>query len=118
MVEKRIEEAEMRKDPTLANYVAIMKKLVDTAKLNPKKLYLQIQSFSCHGYHVGGFQQVPTNYYDPQTKEYVMIPVEKLARECVTGVANVYVIILFACCREVKQISMFEVEKILQRQQE
>ena len=55
----------MRKEPSLANYIAILKKLVETAKINPKKLYLQVQSFACHGYHVGGFQQVPTNYYDP-----------------------------------------------------
>ena len=70
----------MRKEPTLANYVEILNKLLETAKQNPKKNYLQIQSFSCHGYHVGGFQEVPTNYYDPYTKGYVMIPVEMLIR--------------------------------------
>ena len=70
----------MCKEPKLANYVEILKKLLESAKKNPKKNYLQVQSFSCHGYHVGGFQEVPTNYYDPYTKSYVMIPVEKLTR--------------------------------------
>ena len=95
----------MRKDPTLANYKGIVNKFMEKANLNPKKNYLLIQSFSCHGYHVGGYQQVPTNYYDPETKGYVMIPVEQIARTLFTGVANAYCLILFACCREVKQIS-------------
>ena len=95
----------MRKDPTLVNYKAIVNKFVEKANLNPKKNYLLIQSFSCHGYDVGGYQQVPTNYYDPETKGYVMIPVEQIARTVFTGVANAYCLILFACCREVKQIS-------------
>jgi hypothetical protein len=60
---------------------------------------------------VGGFQQVPTNYYNPETKDYVMIPVEKHARDAVTGSSNVYCLILFACCREVKKLSKFEIEK-------
>ena len=79
-IEESIEAASMREEPTLANYLSILKKLIEKAKLNPKKNYLQIQSFCCHGYHVLGFQEVPTNYYDPLTKSYVMIPVEKLAR--------------------------------------
>ena len=64
-VEKRILAASMRKNPTLANYMSIMKKFIERATVNPKNNYLIIQSFSCHGYHVGGFQEVPTNYYDP-----------------------------------------------------
>ena len=95
----------MRKDPTLENYEQIVKKFGETAIKNPKNNYLQIQCFSCHGYHVGGFQQVPTNYYDHETKGYVMIPVEQLARIAVTGVSNAYCLILFACCREVKKLS-------------
>ena len=79
-VEERIEAASMRKEPTLANYMSILNKFIEKAKLNPNKNYLQIQSFCCHGYHVLGFQEVATNYYDPLTKGYVMIPVEKLAR--------------------------------------
>ena len=67
---------------------------------------------------MGGFQEVPTNYYDPKTKGYVMIPVEMLARFAVTGVPNAFCLLLFACCREVKKISKFEVEKFLQEQQE
>ena len=83
-----------------------------------KTNYLQVQCFSCHGYHNAGFQEVPSNEYDPETKGYVMIPVEMLTRDYVKGVPNVFCLILFACCREVKQISKFEIEKILQRQQE
>jgi hypothetical protein len=54
-VEVRITAASMRKDPTLANYSSIMTKFLEKAKQNPTKLYLQVQSFACHGYHVGGF---------------------------------------------------------------
>ena len=54
---------------------------------------------------------MPTNYYDPETKSYVMIPVEKLVRNAVTGVSNVYCLVLFACCREVKKLTKYEVEK-------
>ena len=60
---------------------------------------------------MGEFQEVPTNYYDPETKSYVMIPVEKLVRNAVTGVSNVYCLVLFACCREVKKLTKYEVEK-------
>lgn len=103
----------MRKDPTLTNYMAIWKQFLEKAKNNPDKLYLLIQSFACHGYHVGGFQEVPTNYYDHETKGYVMIPVEKYTRAAVTGVPNVYCLTLFACCREVKKLSKFEVDNFL-----
>lgn len=54
---------------------------------------------------------MPTNYYDPETKSYVMIPVEKSVRNAVTGVPNAYCLVLFACCREVKKLSNYEVEK-------
>ena len=54
-VEERIEAASMRKEPTLANYMSILSKFIEKAKLSPKKNYLQIQSFCCHGYHVLGF---------------------------------------------------------------
>ena len=70
----------MRKEPTLANYISILDKFIDKANKNPKKKYLQIQSFCCHGYNVLGFQEVPTNYYDHLTNGYVMIPVEMLVR--------------------------------------
>jgi hypothetical protein len=51
---------------------------------------------------MGGFQRVPTPYYDPETKGYKMIDVEKLIRGKVTGVYNAYCLVLFACCREFK----------------
>ncbi len=59
---------------------------------------------------------MPTNYYDPETKGYVMIPVEKITRSFVTGVPNVYCLSLFACCREVKKLTKFEVEKFKSEQ--
>ncbi len=61
---------------------------------------------------------MPTNYYDHETKGYVMIPVEKHTRAAVTGVPNVYCVTLFACCREVKKLSKFEVENFLLQQQD
>ena len=47
-----------------------------------------------------------------------MIPVEQLARIAVTGVPNAYCLILFACCREVKKLSQFEVNKFQREQQD
>ena len=102
----------MRKDPTLANYKATVNKFMEKANLNPKKNYLLIQSFSCHGYHNAGFQEVPSNEYDPEKKGYVMIPVEMLTRKSVTGVPNVFCLILFACCREIKKLSDQDLENI------
>ena len=104
LVEDRIIKASMRKEPTLANYRNLLEKFVKTAKSNKEKSYLLIQSFSCHGYHVAGFQEVPTNYYDPETQSYVMIPVEKLSRDSFTGLSNAYCLILFACCRDVRKL--------------
>ena len=80
LLEERIENSQMRKDPTFANYTAILDEFLKTAKKNTKTNYLQVQCFSCHGYHNAGFQEVPSNEYDPETKGYVMIPVEKLTR--------------------------------------
>jgi hypothetical protein len=41
-----------------------------------------------------------------------MIPVEMLVRTAVTGVSNAYCLVFFACCREVKKLSKFEIEKL------
>lgn len=92
-------------EPSVEAYIAALKKFTDLAKSNPTKNYLQIQSFAGHGYHVGGFQQVPTPYYNPDTGFYKMIEVEKLVREAVKGIRNGYIIAFFACCREVKNLS-------------
>jgi hypothetical protein len=102
----------MRKDPSLANYRQAFNAFIEKAKKDPTKNYLQIQSFAGHGYHVAGFQQVPTPYYDPETKGYMMIPVESIVRINITGVSNAYCLVLFACCREVKKLSKFEVKKL------
>ena len=40
-----------------------------------------------------------------------MIPVEKLVRLYITGIVNAYCLVFFACCREIKQISQYELEK-------
>jgi hypothetical protein len=48
-VEDQIKSAEMRKEPTYTSYLGIMKKFIAKATKNPRKNYLQIQSFSCHG---------------------------------------------------------------------
>ena len=73
------------------------------AQLNPDKNYLQIQSFVCHGYNLMGFQCVPTSNYDPLTKNFEIIPVEKLIRGSIRGVSNVYCLVFFACCREIRK---------------
>jgi hypothetical protein len=56
---------------------------------------------------------VPTPYYDHENKSYVMIPVENLVRTYFTGVSNAYCLVFFACCREVKKLSKFEIEKLV-----
>ena len=101
----------MQIDPTIENYKKVFFAFVDKAKADPTKKYLQIQSFACHGYHVSGFQRVPTPYYDYVNKWYVMIPVEELVRTRIAGVPNAYCLVFFACCREVIKISKFEIEK-------
>ena len=91
----------MRRDPSILNYKEALREFILKAKTDPNKRYLQIQSFASHGFNVGGFQQVPTPYYDYENKSYVMIPVEDLVRSAVTGVSNAYCLVFFACCREV-----------------
>lgn len=61
---------------------------------------------------MGGFQEVPTPYYDNVSKSYVMIPVERMVRFKVIGVSNAYVLVFFACCREVKKPSETEIKKL------
>ena len=40
-----------------------------------------------------------------------MIPVEKQVRGKIIGVLNAYVLVFFACCREVKKPSETEIKK-------
>ncbi len=42
----------------------------------------------------------------------MMIPVEFLIRNAVLDVPNAYCLIFFACCREVKEISLFDPENV------
>jgi hypothetical protein len=79
-----------------------LKAFVDKAKKNPDKNYLQIQSFSCHGYSIMGLQAVATPYYDPLRKNYEIIPVESHVRLFKHDVPNAYCLVFFACCREIK----------------
>jgi hypothetical protein len=55
-VEERIQSADMRRDPSIENYEIALKAFIEKAKKDPSRKYLLIQSFACHGYHVGGFQ--------------------------------------------------------------
>ena len=43
---------------------------------------------------------MPTPYYNKESKSYVMIPVESEVRWKINGVSNAYVLVFFACCRE------------------
>ena len=65
-------------------------------------------SIASHGYHVDGFQEVPTPYYNYNTNFYYMIPVEKLVRSTFSGIANAYCVTFFACCREVKNFTKYQ----------
>ena len=100
----------MRKEPTIDNYVQILYQFVETAKLNSKKRYLQIQCFSCQGFNADEFLEVATNYYNLETKGYMMIPVSQITKNAMTGVPNAYCLVLFACCREVKK-SQLDIQK-------
>jgi hypothetical protein len=59
---------------------------------------------------------VPTPYYNPETRFYVMISVEKLVRRAVTGVINAYCLVFFACCREIKKLSKVEIVQLAKDQ--
>lgn len=65
-------------------------------------------SIASHGYHVDGFQEVPTPYYNYNTNFYQMIPVEMLVRSTFSGIANAYCVTFFACCREVKHFTEYQ----------
>ena len=65
-------------------------------------------SVASHGYNVAGFQEVPTPYYDYNTGFYKMIPLEKLVRSTLTGIANAYCVTFFACCREIKHLTKYQ----------
>ena len=67
-----------------------------------------IISVASHGYHVAGFQEVPTVEYDYIHNFYKMIPVEKLVRSTFTGLENAYCVVFFACCREVKHFTKYQ----------
>ena len=103
---QRTVQSKARRNPTLDNYKSALQDFVDKAKANPKKKYLFIQFFASHGYHVDGFQQVATPYFNPETESVYLIPVEQLVRAAFTGLANAYCLVHFACCREIKQLTV------------
>ena len=96
---------DMRADPSMENFKKAMDKFVVLAKANPTRNYLYLQCFSGHGFHDGGFQHIPTPYYNHETKFYSVMPVEKLIREYCKGLKNVYICVFFAACREVRNLS-------------
>lgn len=65
---KRTVQASARKDPNLGNYKKALEDFVEEAKKNPTKKFLLIQIFASHGYHVDGFQQVATPYFNYETE--------------------------------------------------
>ena len=103
-------------DPTLENYEKALLEFIAEAKANPQKNFLFFQLFASHGYHVGGFQEVATPYFDPVDKSNKLIPVEKLVRAHFMGLSNAYCITHFACCREIKKLSKQELIKLAQAQ--
>ena len=44
---------------------------------------------------------VATPYFDVATRSYAMIAVEYLVRDLVSNNFNLYILSLFACCREI-----------------
>ena len=56
---------------------------------------------------------MPTPYYDKESKSYVMIPVEVMVRTKITGVSNAYVLVFFACCREILKPSETVIKKLV-----
>lgn len=56
-----------------------------------------------------------TPYFNWETESVYLIPVEQLVRSAdnFTGLANAYCLVLFACCREVKQITIVNTFKII-----
>ncbi len=93
-----------RRDPTLKNYEERLKAFVDKAKRNPSKDYLYIQSFSYQDYPIMGFRFVPNPYYCSIRKDYEIIPVESLVTGYTQNVPNAYFLVLFACCRGIKDL--------------
>ena len=55
---------------------------------------------------------MPTPYYDKESKSYVMIPVESMVRKKIIGRSNAYVLVFFACCREVLKPSETDIKKL------
>ena len=108
LLSKRTVQASARRDPTIENFKKSMKEFVDKAIANPEKEYLLIQVHASHGYHVGGFSEVLGPYLNLETLTHEYIPVENIVRGYLKNVPNAYVLVHFACCREIKTISELE----------
>ncbi len=80
LLAKRTVQASARRDPTVENFKNSLKEFVEKAKKNPEKDFLLIQSYSSHGYHVGGSQEVLGPYLDLETLSHEYIPVEYYVR--------------------------------------
>jgi hypothetical protein len=61
---------------------------------------------------VGGYEEVLGPFFAKETMTHEFIPVEKIIRDYLKEVSNAYCLVLFACCRTIKNMSDLEVEKL------
>ena len=89
-----------------------MAEFVKECKINPDKKFFLCIVAAGHGYHNAGSQEFLGQFLDKDTLTHEFIPVEKIVRGYLREVKNAYINVHFACCREIKTISEFEVDKL------
>ena len=67
---------------------------------------------------MGGFTEVLGPYLNLETLTHEYIPVELIVRAYLKDLNNAYIVVQFACCREIKTLSEFEVNKLKEKFEE
>ena len=89
-----------------------MDEFVKECNNNPDKKFLLFQVFAGHGYHTAGFEEVLGQFLDKDNLTHEFIPVEKIVRAYLKELKNAYCVVHFACCREIKTLSEFEINNL------
>ena len=90
----------MEEAPTRNQYQQAIRHIVRRLQDNPEKGHLILSCFAGHGIQYFGQQALLTNEFDERTWFYKICHVEKKLRALASMFKNVYIIVVFPCCRE------------------
>ena len=70
-------------------------------KRNPQDIVLALTCFASHGMILDGRQVILINEFDKRKGFYKIFGVEEIMRKLALKFSNAYLVVIFACCREI-----------------